>query len=230
MSSVAVGRLRSIAKTVRQLPTFYQMRGSIADHYFLIVDKGAAFIREAESLGALQGDSIYGRVGEKLAHPSCHLDDMVPIAARKVPGWKLTVWYAVVDTLAPELIGIRSQSIVTDANGNYSMRFDTSEEEAEIVARAIEAEANRLEAQLKERKRTEPHHVPEPPRERRDKWIYHECMKSTPYQTIAIRLKKKPKNWPRIGSVNGIKRAAERYAERHSLPKPPARQAGRPPG
>ena len=68
------------------------------------------------------------------------------------------------------------------------------------------------------------------PRECRDKWIYGECMKGTPYQTIAIRLKKKPKKWPPVGSVNGIKAAAIRYAERHSLPKPPARQAGRPPG
>lgn len=149
MSSDAVGQLRSIAKTVRQLPTFYQVRGSIADHYFLIVDKGAAFIREAESLGAFQGDSIYEQIGEKLAHPSCHLDEMIPIAARTVPAWKLTVWYAVVDTIEPELIGIPSRSFVRDANGNYSMRFDTSQAEAEIVARAIEAEADRLEAQIK---------------------------------------------------------------------------------
>ena len=149
MSSVAVGRLRSIAKTVRQLPSFYRVRGPIANHYFLIVDKGAAYIRDAEKLGAFQGDSIYGRIGEKLAHPSCHLDNMIPIAARKVPGWKLTVWYAVVDTLAPELSDIRERSIVRDANGNYSMRFDTSPEEAEIVARAIEAEADRIEAEIK---------------------------------------------------------------------------------
>ncbi len=67
------------------------------------------------------------------------------------------------------------------------------------------------------------------PRESRDKWIYGECRRGTPYQTIANRLKKKPKKWPLIESVNGIKRAAERYAERHSLAKPPARQCGRPP-
>jgi hypothetical protein len=65
------------------------------------------------------------------------------------------------------------------------------------------------------------------PKEQRDKWIYHECMKGTPYQTIAIRLNKKPKKWSRIESANGIKMAAERYAERHSLPKPPTRQSGR---
>ena len=67
----------------------------------------------------------------------------------------------------------------------------------------------------------------ESPKEQRDKWIYGECMKGTVYQTIAIRLKKKPKKWPRIESNNGIKMAAARYAERHSLDAPPARQSGR---
>ncbi len=67
------------------------------------------------------------------------------------------------------------------------------------------------------------------PKEQRDKWIYGECMKGTPYKTIAIRLNKKPKKWSRIESVNGIKMAAKRYAERHSLPMPPARQSGRHP-
>jgi len=67
------------------------------------------------------------------------------------------------------------------------------------------------------------------PKEQRDKWIYNECIKGTPYQTIVIRLNKKPKKWSRIESVNGVKMAAKRYAERHSLPMPHARQSGRRP-
>ena len=50
---------------------------------------------------------------------------------------------------APKLIGKRSRLIVTDANGQKAMLGDTSPDEAEIVARAIEAEADRLEAQSK---------------------------------------------------------------------------------
>ena len=66
--------------------------------------------------------------------------------------------------------------------------------------------------------------------EARNKWIYEECLKGTTYNTIIIRMKKKPKAWDRLGSVNGIKRASKRYAEVHNLDEPPTRQPGRPPG
>lgn len=60
--------------------------------------------------------------------------------------------------------------------------------------------------------------------EARDKWIYGECCKGTPYDTIANRLKKKSRRWPRIESKQGVRAAAIRYAERHKLPEIPRRQ------
>jgi hypothetical protein len=145
---VDVVRLRGIAETVRQLPSFYYARPTAAQ-YFGRVCEGAKFIREAETLGAFQGDSVNGRIGKKLRHPSCHNEHVGPTPAGDMPAWRLPVWYAVVDTLAPELVRKRSRAIVTDANGNRAMLVDTSPEEAEIVARAIEAGADWLEAQIK---------------------------------------------------------------------------------
>ena len=58
----------------------------------------------------------------------------------------------------------------------------------------------------------------------RDKWLYDECWKGTVYGTIVSRLKKKPKSWDRIESVQGIKKAATRYAKRHGLPDIPKRK------
>ncbi len=60
--------------------------------------------------------------------------------------------------------------------------------------------------------------------ESRDKWIYQQCMNLVPYDTIAIRLRKKPKSWERIASKQGIRAAAVRYAERHNLDEIPVRQ------
>jgi hypothetical protein len=65
--------------------------------------------------------------------------------------------------------------------------------------------------------------------EARDKWIYSECRKLTPYKSIIAQLRRKPKTWERIESVPGIKRAAEAYATRHNLELPPARKRGRKP-
>jgi hypothetical protein len=151
MSLVNAARLRSIAATVRQLPGFYHFP-TFAARYFKTVGEGAKCIREAERLGAFQGDSIYGLIGKELAHPRCHMDHDGPTPAGNMPAWRLPVWYAVVDTLAPALMRKRSRSMVTDANGNWSMLSDTSPEECEIVARAIEAEADRLEAESVEQK------------------------------------------------------------------------------
>jgi len=63
--------------------------------------------------------------------------------------------------------------------------------------------------------------------EARNKWIYDSCMKGTAYSTILNRLKRKPKTWEAIMSVNGIKKVATAYATRHALPLPPKRQPGR---
>ena len=62
----------------------------------------------------------------------------------------------------------------------------------------------------------------------RDEWIYGLAMKTVAWGTIARRLKKKPKSWKRIGTDNGVRKAAIAYAERHELPMPPTRKAGRP--
>ncbi len=66
--------------------------------------------------------------------------------------------------------------------------------------------------------------------EARNKWLYEEACKGTPYKVIVTKLAKKPKSWERIESISGIKRASRAYAERHGLFLPPARQSGRPTG
>jgi hypothetical protein len=147
MPTVEVVRLRGISETVRQLPAFYGA-STIAGHYFRVVREGAGFIREAETLGAFHGDSVYGRIGKKLKHPRCHLENVVPTPAGPTPAWKLCVWYAVVDTLKPELIGVRSRSTVVDASGQPMMQVDTSEQEAALVADAIDKEADRIETEV----------------------------------------------------------------------------------
>jgi len=60
--------------------------------------------------------------------------------------------------------------------------------------------------------------------ESRDQWIYEQCCKGIPYDTIAIQLKKKPKSWPRLYSKQGVRTAAIRYASRQGLPPIPRRQ------
>ena len=63
----------------------------------------------------------------------------------------------------------------------------------------------------------------------RDKCIYEQAMQGTEWDLIRIRLHKHPE-WEPIGTINGIKDAARRYARRHGLPVPPRRKRGRPAG
>jgi hypothetical protein len=69
--------------------------------------------------------------------------------------------------------------------------------------------------------------------EARDKWIFGHCCKGMTYKMIKAELKariaqqkargrKRP--WGSIGTIQGICRAAERYAKRHGLPRPPRRR------
>jgi hypothetical protein len=53
-------------------------------------------------------------------------------------------------------------------------------------------------------------------------------MKLVAWGTIRRRLNDRPKSWERIDTDNGIKTAARAYANRHGLPEPPLRKAGRP--
>ena len=70
--------------------------------------------------------------------------------------------------------------------------------------------------------------TPPTPEDRRNEWFYDEWCKGSPWGNIRRRLNKKPKTWPRIDSDNGIRLAARRYADKHGLPHPPSRKAGRP--
>ena len=63
--------------------------------------------------------------------------------------------------------------------------------------------------------------------ESRNTFIYDECMQRTLYKQI-IRKVKQEKDWDPIGSPQGIKAAAIRYAKANDLPEPPKRQRGRP--
>jgi hypothetical protein len=68
----------------------------------------------------------------------------------------------------------------------------------------------------------------DPATEARDEWIYPQVMAGIAYAKIITRLGKKPKTWARIETENGIRKAALAYANRHGLPPPPKRKAGRP--
>lgn len=63
--------------------------------------------------------------------------------------------------------------------------------------------------------------------EARDKWIYEQCCKLVPYQDIADELGAKKEQWKKIGSPQGIIRAAKKYAKRHGLLPPPPRRSER---
>jgi hypothetical protein len=63
--------------------------------------------------------------------------------------------------------------------------------------------------------------------EARNRWLYAECVKGTPYDAI-IRALGGRKRWERILTIQGIKKAANAYAKRHGLPPIPRRHAGRP--
>jgi len=69
--------------------------------------------------------------------------------------------------------------------------------------------------------------APEPP-DKRGEWIYHKVMNGDRFSAIIRALDKKPRTWERIGTVNGIKNAANSYANKHGLPLPPPRKKGRP--
>ena len=63
--------------------------------------------------------------------------------------------------------------------------------------------------------------------EARNKWVYEECIKLTPYKTIIAQLAKRTE-WEPLTTISSVKRAANAYAKRHNLPPPPARHSGRP--
>jgi hypothetical protein len=65
--------------------------------------------------------------------------------------------------------------------------------------------------------------------EDRDGWLYEQCCQLIRYSRIMEQLAHR---WPAdeaIQSIQGIKRAANRYARTHHLPPIPSRQRGRPP-
>jgi len=62
----------------------------------------------------------------------------------------------------------------------------------------------------------------------RDTWIYRECVMGTPYDQIIDELNGNTSDWTPIATPNGIKGAANRYADKNGLPHPQIRQPGRP--
>jgi hypothetical protein len=64
------------------------------------------------------------------------------------------------------------------------------------------------------------------PLEARDRWIYNSCRKKLPYKEIVRTLKERAvtKGWESIQSIQGVREAAIKYAERHHLPPIPNRQ------
>jgi len=72
----------------------------------------------------------------------------------------------------------------------------------------------------------------DPATETRNQWIYERAMKGDPWKRIQLALSAEcqPRGWERIETVQGIRKAAFDYAERHGLSPPPRRKAGRPRG
>ena len=62
--------------------------------------------------------------------------------------------------------------------------------------------------------------------EQRNRWIYEECWKGTPYKEIIRQLERNTHEWLPIASTNGVKAAAARYADQHSLTHPFKRKQG----
>lgn len=75
--------------------------------------------------------------------------------------------------------------------------------------------------------------VPDTPAEKRNKWIYDECVKGKPFGVITRELTRRiatdPEcsEWEPIESPSGIKGAADRHAHRHDFSPPKSRQPGR---
>jgi hypothetical protein len=64
------------------------------------------------------------------------------------------------------------------------------------------------------------------PNDARDAWVYDQCCRGVPYKQVKEELKRRSigrEGWEEIESLEGIRRAARRYAARHSL-APPAKR------
>jgi hypothetical protein len=60
--------------------------------------------------------------------------------------------------------------------------------------------------------------------EARDKWIYSQCLNpELTYDSISRALKRDHSEWDHIESPQGIRAAAQRYADRHGRKRPPRR-------
>jgi hypothetical protein len=59
----------------------------------------------------------------------------------------------------------------------------------------------------------------------RDRWLYDRCMAGDPYKLILQSLGEQSKEWEQLASLQGIQQAANRFAERNGLPRPPKRNA-----
>lgn len=76
------------------------------------------------------------------------------------------------------------------------------------------------------KKRSQNQGVRNAKREARDQWIYQRCCQGLPHKKVVGLLSDRcqRKGWDRIRSVQGIRSAAIKYAERRNLPKPASRK------
>jgi hypothetical protein len=124
----------------------------------------------------------------------------------------------VIETLERE--GINSTALI---------RLTQSPPEASALPQAM-IDLQRLAAKLAAKSPTvnTPAASRDPKLEARDKWIYQQCCKgramSYPNIIAELRRKSKAKGWKPIESVQGIRRAANTYADNHNLSRPPRRQ------
>jgi hypothetical protein len=108
---------------------------------------------------------------------------------------------------------------------DVATQFDLADLLVFSLRMAISIENDKaLEVQAKNGKAVKAKPLRDKALEDRDRWIYAECCRGTAYDTIASKLTKKPQDWPRIESKQGIQNAAKKYAERNGLPPIPRRQ------
>ena len=153
----AIVQLHHIAELIRQLPESGCDR--YPHRYQRVMRAGARLIRQAYELGAFQGGP-YGNIGAFIRTYLTGHDKPIGGKAGSLPLWVPLVWYAVVNTLAPELFEKRSKCAemyqhyrggaeVGLKDGTIWQRIqhnDPTMAEAVVVADTIKAEANRFQA------------------------------------------------------------------------------------
>jgi hypothetical protein len=62
----------------------------------------------------------------------------------------------------------------------------------------------------------------------RDKWLYEQRLAGTSFKKILLYLKRNKHRWGRLNDAGSVRKAINRYCDRHQLPLPPLRRRSQP--